>query len=269
MTRKLCCSSSIDAKNGHITVTEGSPSYSQFMLSVASDRNPLSPGERFTVSVCNDWGMSFASFDLSIHYDASMFRLEGQSPVVGEETLSTLTLDAGSGLAAADFELRYDPTLLECLAAEPAADARFLLINPNFSAGTIRFSFVTDGFTDPTGHHHEWFVMAAPTCTEDGLEEGTCTGCGELLIRAIPALGHDWDGTSCRRCGQIRENPFTDVPEGGWFTDAVLWALENGITEGTSAAAFSPGSQCLRAQVVTFLHRADRLPKPEPHPETP
>ena len=237
---------SIAAKNGHITVTEGAPSYSQFMLGMEPDRSALSPGERFTVRVTNDWYLGFASCDLSIHYDASMFhlvnvslsedfdhpntlfslntgtdglvrltcasidtiwpyqllelelevkegamgttaltaeirdvfdssrfpylpgsvqtrltvtpaesvrmprlRLVGQTPVAGEETLSTLTLDAGSNLAAADFELRYDPALLECLAVEPAAEARFLLINPNHSAGTIRFSFVEEaGVTD-------------------------------------------------------------------------------------------------------------------------
>jgi hypothetical protein len=71
-------------------------------------------------------------------------RLEGDAPVIGEETVSTLVLEEGSSLAAADFELRYDPRLLECLAVEPASDARFLLINPNFADGTIRFSFVEE-----------------------------------------------------------------------------------------------------------------------------
>ena len=65
----------------------------------------------------------------------------------------------------------------------------------------------------------------------------------------------------------LEENPFADVAQGGWYTDAILWALENGITEGTSATTFSPGSQCFRAQVVTFLHRADQLPDPMPEPE--
>jgi hypothetical protein len=120
----------------------------------------------------------------------------------------------------------------------------------------------TDGFTDPTGHHHEWFVMAAPTCTEDGLEEGKCTGCGELLVRAIPALGHDWDGTSCRRCGQIRENPFTDVPEDSFYYAPVIWSVANGITNGATATTFDPNGSCMRAHVVTFLWRAAGQPEP-------
>lgn len=60
--------------------------------------------------------------------------------------------------------------------------------------------------------------------------------------------------------------PFTDVPYGDgdengqplyWYADqAVLWAVENGITSGTSAVTFSPETVCTRGQVVTFLYRA-------------
>ena len=52
------------------------------------------------------------------------------------------------------------------------------------------------------------------------------------------------------------ENPFTDVAEGAYYYDAVLWAAENGITGGTSATTFSPAVTCTRAQTVTFLWRA-------------
>ena len=54
-----------------------------------------------------------------------------------------------------------------------------------------------------------------------------------------------------------RENPFVDVPEDSWYTDAVLWAVENGITNGLTADTFGPNEQCNRAQVVTFLWRAN------------
>ncbi len=50
-------------------------------------------------------------------------------------------------------------------------------------------------------------------------------------------------------------NPFTDVQSGAYFGKAVLWAVENGITNGTSATTFSPDATCTRAQVVTFLYR--------------
>ena len=54
---------------------------------------------------------------------------------------------------------------------------------------------------------------------------------------------------------------FTDVPADAYYADAVAWAVEKGITTGTSATTFSPGATCTRAQVVTFLWRA--LGEPE------
>lgn len=51
--------------------------------------------------------------------------------------------------------------------------------------------------------------------------------------------------------------PFTDVPAGSYFEKAVLWAVENGITKGTSDTTFSPDASCTRAQIVTFLWRAN------------
>jgi hypothetical protein len=51
------------------------------------------------------------------------------------------------------------------------------------------------------------------------------------------------------------ENPFGDLSESSYYYKAVLWAKENGITDGTSTDQFSPNATCSRAQVVTFLYR--------------
>lgn len=56
---------------------------------------------------------------------------------------------------------------------------------------------------------------------------------------------------------------FRDVKQGDYFYDAVKWAVEKGITEGTSADTFSPGASCTRAQMVTFLWRAAGSPAPK------
>ena len=53
---------------------------------------------------------------------------------------------------------------------------------------------------------------------------------------------------------------FVDVKTGDYFYDAVLWAVEKGITNGTSAETFSPNAPCTRAQIVTFLWRAAGSP---------
>ena len=56
---------------------------------------------------------------------------------------------------------------------------------------------------------------------------------------------------------------FTDVPAGSYYEDAVVWAVEKGITTGTSATTFSPEATCTRAQIVTFLWRAAGSPEPK------
>ena len=56
-------------------------------------------------------------------------------------------------------------------------------------------------------------------------------------------------------------NPFVDVSGGSYYEDAVLWAVREGITSGTTATTFSPGASCTRAQMVTFLWRAAGSPK--------
>ncbi len=50
-------------------------------------------------------------------------------------------------------------------------------------------------------------------------------------------------------------NGFTDVAAGDFYAEAVAWAVENGVTNGTSASTFSPNAGCTRAQIVTFLFR--------------
>lgn len=54
--------------------------------------------------------------------------------------------------------------------------------------------------------------------------------------------------------------PFTDVKAGSYYYDAVLWAVENGITKGTSDTMFSPDATCSRSQIVTFLWRSQKSP---------
>ena len=130
-------------------------------------------------------------------------------------------------------------------------------------------SYISDK-TAPLGHtagETVWENVVEATCTEDGSydEVTRCTVCGEELSRksvTMEALGHDWQGTDCGRCGESRENPFTDVPEDSFCYDAVLWAVEKGITYGTSATTFEPLGQCQRAVVVTFLWRAAGSPEP-------
>ncbi len=55
--------------------------------------------------------------------------------------------------------------------------------------------------------------------------------------------------------------PFTDVPDGVYYYDAVAWAVEKGVTTGATDTTFSPNTNCTRAQMVTFLYRAAGSPR--------
>ena len=92
----------------------------------------------------------------------------------------------------------------------------------------------------------EWTMVQKPTETVEGLESRYCLNCGVEETRAVACL----------------ENPFADVTFGSFYYEPVMWAVENGITSGTSVTTFGPNDQCMRAHVVTFLWRAVGSPEP-------
>ena len=66
-----------------------------------------------------------------------------------------------------------------------------------------------------TAHEHtfgEWMVTTQPTCTQDGLETRTCSACGEVETRVIPAAGHDYKDGKCTVCGETDPNYKPDQP---------------------------------------------------------
>ena len=163
-------------------------------------------------------------------------------------------------------EWQYKGTLNKSLVKLSCDNDLNLALKIEWDAETVPNITEIVRFTDESHVHTEVIIEGkAPTCTEAGLTEGVkCAECGEILVaqEEIPALGHDWKGTSCARCGETRENPFTDVPEGIFYIDPVLWAVEKGITTGATATTFNPNGNCQRAQVVTFLWRAAGSPEP-------
>ena len=69
-----------------------------------------------------------------------------------------------------------------------------------------------------------------------------------------------WRAAGCPKPASTK-NPFTDVSKDAYYCKAVLWAVEKGVTQGTSKTMFSPNAPCTRAQVVTFLYRSEGSPK--------
>ena len=96
-------------------------------------------------------------------------------------------------------------------------------------------SYVDDR-TAALGHGWSaWKTLQAPTCTAEGMEQRSCSRCGKTESRTLAALGHDWEGAECRRCGVIRLTPFDDVVPGSFYELPVAWAVDNGVTSGISA----------------------------------
>ena len=78
---------------------------------------------------------------------------------------------------------------------------------------------------------------------------------GEVQINVPPF-------TPCEESGECPGNAFADMPAvGHWAHDAIDWAIDNGITSGTSKTSFSPWKACTRAEIVTFLWRAAGSPE--------
>lgn len=106
------------------------------------------------------------------------------------------------------------------------------------------------------------------TCTENGWEAyDTCRNCDYTSYKTIHALGHEYELGVCTVCGAHEEygdSPFVDL-DGICedFVDPILWAVNNGITDGVDASRFDPDGVCTRAQAVTFLWRAAGCPEPD------
>ncbi len=95
-------------------------------------------------------------------------------------------------------------------------------------------------------------ITTGTTATTFG-PENTCTR-GQVVTFL-------WRANGCPE-PTTAENPFVDISPNAYYYKAVLWAVENGITQGTGRGKFSPDSGCTRGQVATFLWRAQGEPAP-------
>ena len=119
---------------------------------------------------------------------------------------------------------------------------------------TISYNDVTAG---------DWFTSDVIYVTLTGLMNGTGDGFSPnnninraQLVTVLYRMAGEPEVTG--------ENPFTDVPDGQWYTDAVLWAAENNITDGTSETTFSPNNPLTREQMATFFYRFANFEAGEP-----
>ena len=101
----------------------------------------------------------------------------------------------------------------------------------------------------------DYFCKAVLWAVENGITDGTGadTFSPDATVTRAQTVTFLW---RLADPGAVKaKNPFRDVPSGAYYTDAVLWAVKEGITDGTAEHTFSPDDSCTRAQIVTFLYR--------------
>lgn len=145
-----------------------------------------------------------------------------------------------------------------CLTGGYTGDEVCTVCGKVFKQGSVIFAL---------GHDPQSVRVKAPTCTESGYTgDLICTRCGDMTQTGttVAAAGHKFFGGVCSVCGAKGAEAapeFDDVKPGAFYFDAVQWAVENGITNGTGKNTFSPNDVCSRYQIVMFLWRAAGQPE--------
>lgn len=97
----------------------------------------------------------------------------------------------------------------------------------------------------------DYYASAASWAREKGLISGTVLDGNAPCTRSM-AVTYMWKAAGSP---SAKSAGFSDVPSDAEYAKAVAWAVEKGITSGTSARTFSPDNVCTRGQIVTFLYR--------------
>ncbi|MDO4280463.1 MAG: S-layer homology domain-containing protein [Peptococcaceae bacterium] len=139
--------------------------------------------------------------------------------------------------------------------------------SPNLActrAQMICFLWNQAGQPAPKGEEMPFTDVAEGTYYHDAVqwavEEGLAAGTSSTTFSPNATLTRGQTVTFLwRAAGEPAvnaDNSFTDVADSAYYADAVAWAVENGVTNGTATNTFSPDADCTRGQIVTFLWRA-------------
>ena len=128
-------------------------------------------------------------------------------------------------------------------------------------ADALDITYLSNPFIDvfPTDWYFDAVLWAAKNDITKGYGKPN-TFCPNQACSRAEIVTFLWRANGCPAPSST-VNPFVDIEEGSWYYDAVLWACEQGITEGYGDNEhFAPNVTCDRAQVATFLHRAKGTP---------
>ena len=151
----------------------------------------------------------------------------------------------------------------KALALTDKGGGRYTFVMP---AGkiTVKAVFMDDNtmlnfFTDV--HAEDYYYDAVLWAAQEGVTGGTsdtlfAPNAGCTRAQAVTFL---WRAAGSPE-PKSADLPFTDVPADAYYAKAVAWAVENDVAKGVSETAFAPDTSCTRAQIVTFLWRAQQSP---------
>lgn len=218
-------------------------------------------------------GYSFDSADVHVHYNLTSFddhfTAKETKPTCTEKGYTTFTCSCGySKVEYGDDALGHD-TELKNVKEATCSEKGYSGDKVCKTCGEI----VEKGKDIATlDHKTELKNVREATCTVGGYSgDKVCKDCGEVVEKGsnTSPLGHDFKNGKCTRCGLesavIAENPFVDVKDSkAYYYNPVFWAYYSKpqIAKGVDKTHFEPNGDCTRAQIVTFLWRANGEPKP-------
>jgi uncharacterized repeat protein (TIGR02543 family) len=187
---------------------------------------------------------------------------------------------SGVTVSTSGSDMQADPATVENPFTDVASDAYYIdpvlwAVSKNITTGTTDTTFSPDKTCtraqiitflwraadepEPTGSNPftdvaegEFYYKAAVWAAEQGIVSGTEFAPNDPCTRAM-AVEFIWLSKDAPSAAQA---DFTDVSADASYAKAVDWALETGVTTGTTDTTFSPEKTCTRAQIVTFLYRA-------------
>ena len=141
----------------------------------------------------------------------------------------------------------------------------FGAVNPCTREQIVTFLWAANGKPEPEGtgttfsdvSADAWYYKPVAWAVENGITSGMgdgSFGVGQSCTRA-QAMTFLWAAKG-KPAPETAASPFSDVSEGDWYYDAVLWAYENEVTAGMGDGSFGANSTCTRAQIITFLYKA-------------
>ena len=188
------------------------------------------------------------TIDSNCYYNASALLKQGNT---------TLTTVVGIGVAASGA---VEDNVVGKTAADLKSDAFAAMLNSNLTKASMKASWdvVDEGLADQNERKYSQVNYYAGTALLPWTVKDGVVTFGENSGENGGTSGGSSGGSAAP---SEPETPFTDIPEGSPYESAILWAVKNGITTGTTATTFSPSAPCTRAQAVTFLWRAAGSPE--------